>query len=141
MNSSISSSSAMLRLQGLFLALFFFFFPLSSARREEAETATDTHDETDDSRERSGGGVGDLDRSRTSPSVASVATCVAGVASVATGVSGRPVSAGISTYGSAALNEDDDGVFLPFLRPRVDDSCIFFFGAMLILTTGVGLLQ
>ncbi|KAK2177986.1 hypothetical protein NP493_567g04008 [Ridgeia piscesae] len=53
MNSSMRSSSAMLRLQGFLLALFFFFLPLSSARREEVET----DDEIDDSRERSRGGV------------------------------------------------------------------------------------
>jgi hypothetical protein len=60
MNSSISYSSAMLRLQGFFLAFYFFFFPLLSARREEVETSIDTDDDTDDSREPSLGRVGDL---------------------------------------------------------------------------------
>ena len=55
-------------LQGFFLDPFFFFFPLSSARREEVETSIDTDDETDDSRERSRGGVGELERSATSGS-------------------------------------------------------------------------
>ena len=105
-----------------FFLLLLLLLPMSPARREEVDTAIDTDDETDDSRERSWGGVGDHESSGTSGS------SLAGVSSISAGGSG--ISACISTGGSAGLDEDDGGVFLPFPRPRVDD--IFFLGGMLI---------
>ena len=57
------------------------------------EAATDTAEATDDSRERSRGGVGDLDRSGTSGSSSAGVSC-------------------ISAGGSAGVDEDDDGVML-----------------------------
>ena len=38
--------------------------------------------------------------------------------------------ASLSAGGSASLDEDGNGVFLPFPRPQVDD--VWFLGAMLI---------